>query len=468
MTREASPQPLPFAPFSHSVTGTQVSTSPGLLEALVCPRCERSLIARQCGLGCEGCGAEFPRLGSIFCLVPDAALWRTLWLRRFDDYSASIELRVASLRKEAEAPDLLPMTQQRLRQLAAGLELQLESLAGLFSALDTDGDPLPATAIPSRPESGSQVAVLEYQEHIFRDWVWGQRECDEAIAFIGPAIPPRISRVAIYGAGAGRLAADIHRRSEPAQTFALDLNPLPFLVADRLLAGEEVDLPEFPVDPNSVDEVVIARKLALPERLREGFSLIFADALRPPFAAGSLDVVVTSWFIDVVGVDLRQTAARINRVLRPGGLWINVGPLRFRTAPSRAYSIEEAVELAKLAHFDVESNDRQDIAYLDSPVSGSRRSETVFRFVARKTGEAPAVEIPDPIPPWVANTLAPIPVTPALVALGRTSLFTSGVLSMIDGTRSIVDVAGALGAAWGVEPARLHDELRVFLARLPA
>jgi hypothetical protein len=59
-------------------------------------------------------------------------------------------------------------------------------------------------------------------------------------------------------------------------------------------------------------------------------------------------------------------------------------------------------------------------------------------------------------------------VTPALVALGRTSIFTSGVLSMIDGTRSIVDVARALGTAWGVEPARLHDELRVFLARLPS
>jgi hypothetical protein len=58
-------------------------------------------------------------------------------------------------------------------------------------------------------------------------------------------------------------------------------------------------------------------------------------------------------------------------------------------------------------------------------------------------------------------------VTPALVALGRTSMFTTGVLSMIDGTRSIVDVARALGKAWGIEPARLHDELRAFLARLP-
>jgi hypothetical protein len=303
---------------------------------------------------------------------------------------------------------------------------------------------------------------------VFRDWVWGQRECAEAAAFVAPLVPERASRLAVYGAGAGRLAVDVHQRCAPEQTFALDVNPLPFLIADRLLQGEELELPEFPVDPNSADEVVIHRKLERPFPVRDGLSLLFADALRPPFAPGSLDVVITSWFIDVVRADLRQTAAAINRVLRPGGLWINIGPLRFRTVPSRAYGIEEVLEIARLASFEVDTSDRQDIPYLDSPVSGSRRSETVFRFVATKSGETPAVEIQDALPPWVANTLLPIPVTPALVALGRTSMFTTGVLSMIDGTRSVTDVARALGAAWGVDPGRLHEELRGFLARLPS
>jgi len=68
---------------------------------------------------------------------------------------------------------------------------------------------------------------------------------------------------------------------------------------------------------------------------------------------------------------------------------------------------------------------------------------------------------------WVSNPRAPIPVTPAMIALGRTSMFTTGVLGLIDGTRSVADVASELGKAWGIEPARLHDELRAFLARLP-
>jgi hypothetical protein len=126
------------------------------------------------------------------------------------------------------------------------------------------------------------------------------------------------------------------------------------------------------------------------------------------------------------------------------------------------------LELVGLGGFELLSHDRQDIPYFDSPVSGSRRTDTVFRFVARKTADARSVEIPETLPPWIANPLLPIPVTPAMVALGRTSMFTTGVLSMIDGTRSIVEVARSLGAAWGVEPERLHDELRAFLARLPS
>ena len=46
-------------------------------------------------------------------------------------------------------------------------------------------------------------------------------------------------------------------------------------------------------------------------------------------------------------------------------------------------------------------------------------------------------------------------------------MFTTGVLAMIDGQRSIVAVARELAAAWNIEPARLQDELRAFFARLP-
>ena len=35
----------------------------------------------------------------------------------------------------------------------------------------------------------------------------------------------------------------------------------------------------------------------------------------------------------------------INRALRPDGLWINLGPLRFHANQSRAYTIEEVLDV---------------------------------------------------------------------------------------------------------------------------
>jgi hypothetical protein len=439
-----------------------------LTDNLCCPRCAGTLAASDGGFRCERCGGRYPVFGRIPCLVEDAELWRTVWLRRLDDYTSTIESRVGELQREAEAPELLPRTRQRLLRIANGFAQQIEAMTALFEPLDVGTDEMIAAAIPSRPEPGPQPAILECYEHLFRDWSWGERECALTLDFIKPLVPAGLSRVAIYGAGAGRLAADVHQACGPAQTLALDVNPLPFLAADKLLAGETVDLPEFPIDPNSDEVVVVDRHLARPFAPRDGFSFVFADALRPPFPAGSLDAVVTCWFIDVARVDLRHTAAAINRVLRPGGLWVNLGPLRFQAVLSRAYTIEEAHEIVAASAFELTSHDRQDLPYFDSPISGSRRTDTVFRFAARKTGEAPAVDIPDPAPPWVSNPLMPIPITQSLVALGRTSMFTTGVLGMIDGNRSIVDVARELGNAWGVDPARLQDELRAFLARLPA
>jgi len=438
-----------------------------LKDILCCPRCAGTLADADGGLRCGRCGTAFPVFGRIPCLVDDPALWRTVWLRRLDDYTTTVEARVQELQAESESAQLLPRTRQRLARIAAGFAQQIEAIAALFDPLDAGTDEMAASAIPSRPEAALQPAILECYEHVFRDWVWGERECALTLDFIKPLLPAGLGRIAMYGAGAGRLAADVHNACTPAHTLALDVNPVPFLVADKLLAGEAIDLPEFPLDPNSDEVAVVTRHLARPFAVRDGLSFVFADALRPPIPAGSLDAVVTCWFIDAARVDLRQTAAAINRVLKPGGLWVNLGPLRFQAVLSRAYTIEEALEIVGVSSFELLSHDRQALPYFESPVSGSHRTDLVFRFAARKTGEAPAVDIPDVVPPWVANPLEPIPITPALVALGRTSMFTAGVLSMIDGERSIVDVARDLGAAWGVEPARLQDELRAFLARLP-
>src|SRR5262249_8267084 len=160
-------------------------------------------------------------------------------------------------------------------RVAAAFEAQVAAVDALFEPVQAGADLLPALAIPARPDPGGEVAILECYEHLFRDWVWGERECALTLDLIKPAVPAGMSRVAISGAGAARLAVDVHQSAAPAATFALDVNPLPFLVVDRMLAGETVTLPELPVDPTSEDEVVIERRLALPFAVRDGFQLVF-------------------------------------------------------------------------------------------------------------------------------------------------------------------------------------------------
>ena len=63
---------------------------------------------------------------------------------------------------------------------------------------------------------------------------------------------------------------------------------------------------------------------------------MLADALRPPFAEGAFDTVVTPWLIDIVSENLTVFAARINRLLKEGGRWVNFGSLAFAEPACRA------------------------------------------------------------------------------------------------------------------------------------
>lgn len=100
-------------------------------------------------------------------------------------------------------------------------------------------------------------------------------------------------------------------------------------------------------------------------------------------------------------------------------------------------------------------------------MSGSRRIETVFWFAARKSGEAETFLSSDDTPPWIADASLPIPMTPALVAFGRKSVFAGSVISLIDGARSLSEVADEMGRLWGFDSARILDQLRAFFATLP-
>ena len=438
-----------------------------ITEGLACPDCGGMLVSDGEYVRCAKQARTYPILGTIPCLVPDPDHFRALWRSRLADYREVTGLRVQQLRAEHGMSDLLPSTRDRLERLIEAKEHERRLLPRLCSALERDAAGQ-APALPSRPEGGgNRLLLFDCYEHVFRDWAWGSAENERLVSIVAEIPQARLERVAIYGAGPARFAVDLHRALAPGRTFALDINPLPFFIAERLIAGDVLELDEYPRAPMSAAQAVVRQRLVCEKPPGPGFQLVLADALEPPFAPESLDAVVAPWFVDVCGSDLRDTMAGINRVLRPGGLFVLLGPLDFNTVLSRTYSFEETLAVIAEAGFEATMARHEALPYFDSPHSGSFRRETVYVIAARKRAALAPRAKASLVASWVENPRLPVPPGPHLAALGRSSMFTAMVLAQVDGKRSIVDIAAELGPTLGIAPDALKHELTAFFSKLP-
>jgi hypothetical protein len=435
-------------------------------EPFACPRCRGPLEATLDGARCSRCESAYPVIGGLPCLLEDPSLWRALWHGRLEDYLAATATQLSLMAEEASDPRLLVGTRQRIRHVHDAVASDCRTLVDLFADFDANSGPGIPAVVPGAGPRGSVTPLMACSEQLFRDFVWGRREAEQALELVKRLASAPLGKTAVFGVGTGRLALDLKRELDAEQVLGFDINPLPLLVTSRLLRGEELELHEYPLAPHSSEATAVRQRLKAPFPKPSGAALAFADALRPPLPPGSLDTVITPWFIDYVSADVRATAAAVNHALRPGGSWLNFGPLRFEGSLSRLYSIDEVHELVSAGSFELGTRFSEDLAYMHSPHSGCLRTDRVFAFSARKTGEADALPAPSLFPPWLTNTNLPVPVNPAFAKLQKTSVFTVGILSMIDGERSVAAIADTLARQWGLPPSSLVPQLCSFLARL--
>lgn len=436
---------------------------------LACPACRSPLQTEQTDFACGACGRRFPCVGGLPWLFAEPAAARADWRARVHLLLGHLS-REASLHRLALAqPNLRATTRRRVVAQAEALDAQAALLRDLLEPLGLTGraDPHEVHLALGTRLPLSQ-GLTNYYPNLHRDWCWGDEEnalsLQEVLAVAAPGGAPR--RLLVLGAGGARLAYDLHAALPLELTVALDFNPLLATVGRRVAAGERLELYEFPIAPRRLEDQALRRELAAPSPARPGLEFVLGDALAAPFREAVFDAVLTPWFVDIVPDDLPTLMARINRLLPPGGRWLNFGSLAWADRPpERCYSVEELLELAAETGFRMGPLRETTIPYMRSPASRHSRLETTIAFAATKQAEAPA-PAPPSRPDWLERTDLPVPALPAFREQSLSTRVYAFIMAMIDGRRSIRDMARLMEEQRLMTAADAEPAIQSFLARM--
>ena len=442
-----------------------------LTDLLACPRCDKApLDAAGDGHRCAACETEFPSIEGIPWLFahPGAALGE--WRNRLHYELQRLATETERLRAELGDDALRPLTRRRLELSRDACEEHRKALLELLAPLDLHGQGGSFDShLALRTRLPLEQGLYTYYANVHRDWAWGDQENDALLEQIRAVVTDGedFGDLLVAGAGACRLAYDLHMQFGPERTAALDFNPLLMLVGGRVAGGEPLRLHEFPMAPKSLEQVAVLRCLQAPEPVREGFHPVLADVLRAPFRPAAFDTIVTPWLVDVIAEDLPVLAARVNRLLRDGGQWINTGSLAFeRPAHAQRYGPEETLAIVAEAGFGAAAVNEAVVPYMCSPASRHGRREQVFTFAVTKMSEAPPPPRHKALPDWLVTGKEPVPLLPSFRTQAISTRIYAYVMSLIDGRRSIEDMAKLMEREKLMTKEEALPAIRGFLTRM--
>ena len=448
-----------------------MSADNSLPGMLACPRCDKSPLSfASQSYRCDACKVDFPSVGGIPWMFAEPEYSLGEWRNRLHFVLKGLGQDVQQIDFELKKDDLHSLTRKRLEHQREAAQKHKEGLKELLEPMDIQASETNiASYLAMRTRLPSDQGLNTYYPNVHRDWSWGKEENDASLSQIEQVLNGNddIGDTLVLGAGACRLAYDLHMNCNASNTIAMDFNPLLLLVADRVTRGETLKLYEFPIAPKSMDDSAVLRDLSAEAPVRDGFHLVFGDVLRPPFPAGRYDTVVTPWVIDIVAEDLPILAARINALLKPGGRWINFGSLTFAYPTfSRRYSPEETLAFVQDSGFDSPVVHEASIPYMCSPASRHGRQETVFTFSAVKKDKVPAPERHKALPDWIVTGKETVPLLRAFKTQASTTHVYGFVMSLIDGKRSIADMAKVMEEQKLMTRQEAEPAIRNFLIRM--
>lgn len=418
-------------------------------KILVCPICASDLSS----LHCDACDSEFFTLGGIPCVFTTGIQQKHLWQHQMAMMETQGADALEHLEYIMQGYDVTPLTRARLEQAYASMDESLEMILGQLKGAGLESQ---------RSEVFEQMTVdnpTEYYHHILRDWAWDGEPSRHYKKHVNDANlhrvldvwhKPRPEKLLFLGAGAGRLSWDLHKELKPEFTIASDINPFLLCCAQTLIKSRNsITLPELYTYPQigfPYSRSWVMEPPEDPDNLHKNWFALGADVWNMPLREGCVDAIVTSWLLDVTGGDVRDLISVINYLLKPGGYWINTGPLLYSARLSFAlkYSAEEILEFADMAGFDIERQSVEEIAHMASPLNARYHHEQVFSFAARKRASTPSVPAPGHTqewltPAWLVMHHQPVPKINFQCEMGHE--FIQQVLSLVDGKRSIYLIA---------------------------
>jgi uncharacterized protein YbaR (Trm112 family)/ubiquinone/menaquinone biosynthesis C-methylase UbiE len=443
--------------------------SQSIIELLACPQCKGSLNLQSNQCSCKDCQQSYPTLDSIPWLVsnPKASLGE--WKEQFKLLLFTLDREVEDIKNDLKLPDLMASTLKRLRkQLQAKVE-QRKLLTELLSPLNISetGNYEVSTAMEVKlPRSQS---LLSYFGNIHRDWSWDDVENKEGLSCIKDLVmdSSNLGKLLVAGSGSSRLLYDVAESFRPSLTVGIDINPLMFLAAKKILKGKTVRLYEFPIAPKNIESFSALRKCEAPDRSSSPIELIFADAMNFPFRPSSFDTVLTPWIIDIIPEPPDTFFPKINQVLKNGGYWLNFGSLVYDYKnPAKDYSHEEVLEIAQKSGFEIIKHFCRKIPYLQSPISNHGRVEGVFCFSAKKVRNLEQMITPfKTIPAWISDSSKSIPNLPEYETLRNIYKVHLEVLTNIDDRTSINQIAKLFSEKYHLTFEEAHDSIVKYLGK---
>ncbi|KAI3523917.1 hypothetical protein L1887_02430 [Cichorium endivia] len=202
--------------------------------------------------------------------------------------------------------------------------------------------------------------------NIVRDWATeGQKERDQCY---GPILeelkrhfPDRNKEspptCLVPGAGLGRLALEISCLGFISQGNEFSYYMMicsSFILNQTQVVGEWTIHPWIHSNCNSLSDADQLRPVSIPDihpasaGITEGFSMCggdFVEVYSDPSQVGAWDSVVTCFFLDTAH-NIVEYIEIISKILKDGGVWINLGPLLYHFADMYGQEDEMSVELS--------------------------------------------------------------------------------------------------------------------------